>query len=616
MSGALCPSPVARRFSSLTLLIAGLAVFEFPGGASAGHPDRVTVPFAIAVDVGFGNETFVTGTHRDLVSGGVQPFGVKLAWSPGNVWSGNVAIEAGSVLTYQFQRHAGDSVGYCSGAAVTLGSAQNLTVPAAAGPPYAGKRIRYVSPWLAANVLFRDITLNGSWTNRLMTRIGPGRVASENLHEAAALAPPGSEIEFVFHNGSGAFDNAPAPPQDTPQGNAPAIPAPYQSLTAPYNYRTNLDVFVVQDGQVFNYPPPATVSAPSVSTVFVNSTVAGIPGRNVRILLPRGYVQNPWKRYPVAYFHDGQNVFFPGGAFGSWDADRIARHETSQGRMREAILVAVDNANDYGSDRRREYVPPTDQLVGNGTADKYLQFLKDNVLSTLDYNYRTLNVPGQPVRPDGNLAVGSSLGGLVSTYIGAVGSDVFGKIGVFSPAFWAGPNFRSTMLGLAGKLPLRIYMDIGSAESSGSQSSSAIYWNDAFAVYNLWLADGYAVNSELLFHPECLALHNEAAWSRRLPRFFAFALSPWDEPNRLALAIHPPQPVLHSVDPAGGSAHCTFLAPLGVQFRLWRSPNLAGWMEVASPASASRLWEERTVPAPFPAGNPAQFWRLEYWPEN
>ncbi|NBQ64586.1 MAG: hypothetical protein EBT95_03425 [Verrucomicrobia bacterium] len=107
------------------------------------------------------------------------------------------------------------------------------------------------------------------------------------------------------------------------------MPVPYQGLAGPYNFRTRLDVFFVQDGQIFTYRPPATLSAPQIITTNVGSTVTNIPSRPVTIYLPRGYTQNTWKKYPVLYFHDGQNVFFPGGSFGTWDADRIANHEIS-----------------------------------------------------------------------------------------------------------------------------------------------------------------------------------------------------------------------------------------------------------------------------------------------
>src|SRR5438045_6612370 len=110
-----------------------------------------------------------------------------------------------------------------------------------------------------------------------MRRGGSGRTSAESVFEVTPVAAPADEIEFIFFDGNGHFDNAPAPPQNSPQGAAPGVPVPYQSLQPPYNYRTSLDVFTVQDGQVFNYSPPATVSAPSITHRLVGSTVSGIP---------------------------------------------------------------------------------------------------------------------------------------------------------------------------------------------------------------------------------------------------------------------------------------------------------------------------------------------------
>jgi predicted alpha/beta superfamily hydrolase len=580
----------------------------------AENPARIPVYFSITQDVGAGNEVFVSGAHRDFTSGGIQPWGVKLHWNPGNVWSGSIALEAGAQVTYMFVSHPIGTSGYCGGSSTALGQAINLTVPSAVAPPYHGKLIRYLSTWSSANLLYHDITQNGTWTQVSMQRVGQGRTAGESIFEVAGIATSADEIEFVFNDGGGQYDNAPAPPQNAPQGAAPGIPVPYQSLAPPYNYRTTLDVFTVQDGQVYNYQPPAAVSAPTITTRFVNSSVGGIPGRNIHIFLPRGYTQNTNRRYPVVYFHDGQNVFFPGGTFGTWDADRIATYETSQGRMRESILVAIDNGNGYGSDRQIEYIPPGDQLSGQppGTADKYVQFLKDNVLPTLDFNYRTLNQPGQPTQPAANITAGSSLGGLLTAYMGMTNSNVFGQIGVFSPAFWAGPNFINNVLNPAPKLPLTIYLDIGSSESSSSQNSSDTYWFGAFGVYNTWLSAGYAVNTELLIYPKCGAVHNEAAWSARLPAFFQFVLNPWSEPNTIALEKFPPRLELLNCDPVAGTAQLHFIAPLGISFTLGRSPDLMTWPDQISLTPATGIWEERFLNEQFPAPASRRFWRLSY----
>jgi predicted alpha/beta superfamily hydrolase len=596
-----CPFRRHLSYSLLTWLLA-LVCTAFPT-VYAGNPARVPVQFSITQDVGSGNDVFVSGTHRDLSSGGIWPFGVKLHWTIGNVWAGSIAIEAGAQITYTYVSHPISTATYCSGSGPTsLSAPASLTVPSAPGPPYHGKLIRYFSTWSSANFQYHDITQNGTWTVIPMQRVGQGRTAGENIFEVGGVTASADEIEFVFNDGNNHYDNAPAPPQNTPQQNAPAVPVPYQSLSAPYNYRTSLDVFTVQDGQVFNYQPLATVSAPSITMRFVDSTVTGIPGRNIHIYVPRGYTQNTSKRYPVVYFHDGQNVFFPGSQFGTWDADRIANYEISQGRMRETILVAIDNG-----DRNTEYIPPGDQISGSnpGMADKYVQFLRDNVLPTLDYNYRTLNQPGQPTQPAGNITAGSSLGGLLTAYMGMTNSGVFGKIGAFSPSFWAGTNFKANTLAPAPKLPLSIYMDVGSSEDGDP------FWLDAIGVYGTWLGQGYSVNSELLLYPQCGAVHNEHYWSGRLPTFFQFVLNLWSEPNLLALEKFPPKLDLLGVDPINGTAHLHYLAPLGIPFVLSRSGNLTSWPDQLPLAPATAIWEDRFIDDQFATPVNQRFWRLQ-----
>jgi hypothetical protein len=290
-----------RASSSLSIWLA-ISFCAAVDSLNAGHPAKVPVQFSITQDVGSGNEVFVSGAQRDLSSGGIQPFGIKLHWSTGNVWSGSIAIEAGAQVTYTYYRHPISTGGFCSGNSTAISQPVNFAVPSAAGPPYSGKFIRYFSSWSSSNLQFRDITQNGTWTQVAMQRMGQGRTSSESVFEVAGVAQSADEIEFIFNDGNGHYDNAPAPPQNTPQRAAPGTPVPYQSLSPPYNYRTSLDVFAVQDGQAFNYQPPATVSPPSIATRFVDSTVSGIPGRNIHIFLPRGYIENTKQALPGSLF--------------------------------------------------------------------------------------------------------------------------------------------------------------------------------------------------------------------------------------------------------------------------------------------------------------------------
>jgi len=571
-----------------------------------GEPSRLPVELSITQDVGFGNEVFVQGDHPDLSSGGILSRGVKLHWTPGHVWKATVAIEVGATVRFRYFSLPGDRIGFCEAEATPLSGEECLTVKVGPPLPLRGKTITYRSGWDRAVLLYRDTSVDGAWTEAEMRRTGEGRSPDEAIFEVTGIAAAGNEIEFVFHNGEGAFDNAPAPPSEPAQGAAPAVPAPYQSLSVPFNYRTRLDFLTVQDGKVFNGEPPPFVSGSRIMEVFVNSTVGEVPGRPVRVYLPRGYEENPDKRYPVVYFHDGQNVFFPGGASGTWDAGRIADYEIAMGRMCEAILVAVDNADDHGSSRTVEYIPSQDVLTGDGRADDYLQFLLDNVMPAIDHDFRTQTGPEETV------VAGSSLGGLVTAYMGVAQPERFGNLGIFSPAFWAGDEFVSGALAAAGKLPLRIYLDIGTRESSSGLADSDAYWQDAVGVYNQWLSDGYVVNDELLFFSECGAVHNEAAWSRRLPAFFQFILDPRRQANGLHAGRIALRPVITDLDPSTGSGQLNVTLPRGQVLRLWGGPSPDEMSDIGVVGPADEVWENVAVPLTFSPQAGRYFWEVRW----
>ncbi len=580
---------------------------------AGGIPKPVT--FTLTNDVGFGNEVCILGPHPAL--GGNDPLkAIKLTWSAGNVWRGQVALPDGETLPYKFIRRSFASSNWSTPTFADLTPTNTIRVPDHPAPPWKGKTIFLHSSWNSANLFWRNLTAGETnWTTTPMQWIGAGRpgVSGEKLFRVDAVSSPGAELEFVFNNGAGTWTNAPAPPSGTATGAAPAVPAPYQGLTGPYNFRTRLDVFFIQDGQVFNYRPLATLSAPAIITTNVGSTVSNIPGRPVSIYLPRGYTQNTWKKYPVLYFHDGQNVFFPGGGFGTWDADRIANYEISQGRMRETILVAIPNGNAYGSDRLYEYLPDGDTITNYaglglnfaGRGSLYLSWILNNLTPTLDFNFRTYGI-----NPAHTLTAGSSMGGLISDYLGFQRPDRFGAVGIFSPAYWAGPSY------LAGRSvtnqPVRRYLYMGTAESSGGQSSANIYWQDALNAYNRYLGADEAVNRDLLFEGGANGAHNENNWSGRLPSFYAFALDPRLESNLLATELYPPALSVDSVNPATGQVNLRLLAFHGYQNFLRSSADLNTWSTHSIPA-AENFWDQVDVLVVGATGSRA-FWRVDTTP--
>ncbi len=500
--------------------IAFICLFLASCGSAFAQPPAVA-RFSYTQDVGFGTSVFVVGS-ADLLGAWTPTGAVKLRWSSGNVWTGQVAIPSGATTDYKYIWRSTATDRICDPANVTWMSGGDLAATGAPAmtPPQSGKTIYYLTGWTNASLLYRVGT---NWLGAPMERIGDGRTPGEYLYRATGIGTAGQWLEFVPNGSFGGvqyWDNA-----------------PYPNPLGANNYFSPMDVLFLQDGQLFDYTPPASLSAPSTVTAFVFSEVSGIPNRTIRIHLPRGYTENTWKSYPVLYMHDGQNVFTSSYVAGfsstvSWNADGTAQREISQGRMREMIIVGIDNYN-----RHYEYVPNGDiykpgDPAGSGHAGDYLSFVIRNVKPTLDYNYRTLS-------DWRNTAVmGSSLGGICSIYFGYE-TNVFGIVGAMSPSFGRATNYANAFPDRA-RNPLRVYIDTGTAEGLVGDPPGVSYWEPIIAGYAGLLKQGYAHGHDLLWNHGCGHEHNETAWAARLPHAFRFLFPPSDEPNRLQQTAYPP----------------------------------------------------------------------------
>lgn len=70
--------------------------------------------------------------------------------------------------------------------------------------------------------------------------------------------------------------------------------------------------------------------------------------RDLVVYLPPSYDENPFKRYDdVLVMHDGQNLFNVSTAFmgNSWKCQDALDGEIVGGRMREVVVIGVDNTN-------------------------------------------------------------------------------------------------------------------------------------------------------------------------------------------------------------------------------------------------------------------------------
>lgn len=367
--------------------------------------------------------------------------------TPGN-WELTVRLPVNT--TYQYSYHQRATLnptlqGNPSHGTLLAGPMVGASVTRAIAP--SGKRILGHVPLPSARLHWRQGS--GAWQVTPLTQLGAGRTAGEWLYEAASIGNVGLPIEFYFTDGSGA-----------------------QRLPASGSYGTPLDAFFLQDGHVFTYRPAANVSPhqrdyvpsspPSIFSTRLNQS------RTFRVMLPRGYAQHTWKRYPVLYCHDGPWMFDPGNPILYFndvidpDGDTLAGL-VQRGEMGECILVAVDwgttNAALAEVARARDYLPPgSGHNYGSGyvagAANVYADFLIHELKPWIDANYRT-----QPGR-DTTFTAGFSFGGVVSAYLGWDYGATFSRVGLFSPSFWV-PSFPQRLQIEPLRAGLRTYMDSG-----------------------------------------------------------------------------------------------------------------------------------------------------------
>jgi predicted alpha/beta superfamily hydrolase len=179
--------------------------------------------------------------------------------------------------------------------------------------------------------------------------------------------------------------------------------------------------------------------------------------RRIWLYLPPNY-DSTTESFPVLYMHDGQNLFDAATSFaGEWEVDETLNELYEEGKP-VPIVVGIDNG---GSDRIDEYTPWPNQTYGGGDGYLYAQFIVETLKPYIDENYRT-----KPEREYTGV-MGSSLGGLISHYIGIKYQNVFSKAGVFSPSYWFNDSVYDFTFITGKQEDMKIYIMGGSDESSG-----------------------------------------------------------------------------------------------------------------------------------------------------
>ena len=240
----------------------------------------------------------------------------------------------------------------------------------------------------------------------------------------------------------------------------------------------------------------------------------GLLERDLQVYLPPG--DGP---YPVLYMQDGQNLFDPDGAFGSWDM---------QGAVAEVggdlIVVGIVGS----ADRMEDYAHTGDYLEDLGSVEAkgalYAAFVVERVKPLIETRYPTGAIAG---------VMGSSMGGLISLYIAHLYPETFAFAGSLSGSLgWGrlsldGPVMQE-LYEPEGVRDFVIYVDSGGSDGGDGctdedqdgffedDPNSSDFYCSTRQFADAMAALGYTWNTNLYHWHEPGAPHNETAWAARV----------------------------------------------------------------------------------------------------
>jgi predicted alpha/beta superfamily hydrolase len=232
--------------------------------------------------------------------------------------------------------------------------------------------------------------------------------------------------------------------------------------------------------------------------------------RDLIVYLPPGYDAQLARRFPVLYLHDGQNLFDGATSFipgMDWHVGQTADRGIQEKKIQPLIIVGIYNA---GKARVREYTPTRVPRLGGGSADRFAKFLLKEVMPFTQGEYRTLS--GQEFTGMG----GSSLGGLVSLYLGLKLPHVFGKLAALSPSVWWNQRVITRFAETAPVHPRpSVWLDVGTREGPRVVK-------DVEQFRDVLLRKGWRLDQDLHYERVEGGEHNEAAWAQRVGPFLEF----------------------------------------------------------------------------------------------
>ncbi|NWF89277.1 MAG: esterase family protein [Ignavibacteriaceae bacterium] len=164
----------------------------------------------------------------------------------------------------------------------------------------------------------------------------------------------------------------------------------------------------------------------------------------IHVLLPNYYMVG--EKYPTVYFHDGPDYI----RFGL--VPHLMNELVEAKKIKPFLAVFVTPPNLHQSstpNRSTEY----------GLNDNYVKFFCDELMTFVDKNYRTINLP------ESRLVVGDSYAGLISFYIAFSRPDSFANAYSQSGYFSFNNDQIIKLFRSVDRKKIKLYFDVGTYET-------------------------------------------------------------------------------------------------------------------------------------------------------
>lgn len=217
---------------------------------------------------------------------------------------------------------------------------------------------------------------------------------------------------------------------------------------------TLLSIIVCLAWQGSAQNPPVSIAN---SEQFVLFSVNTQQEYKIYVHLPMSYSSGD-ATYPVMYGLDADI------GFGS--AAEMATLLPVRNELPELIVVGIAYGaypGQEGNNRTRDFTPTAvSDFPSSGGAEKFLQFLRDELIPVIEAKYRT--------KPADKTLSGASLGGLFSLYVLFEHPGIFSRYKISSPSIWWDNDVilehEKKYAENHSDLPARVFLSIGDVEGT------------------------------------------------------------------------------------------------------------------------------------------------------